>query len=268
METEYPASGQRLSLQNESLGNHQKTQRTTNAQRAMSALGVLMIVGTYIYTIVTAGGGAGESTVSLPLVLGYLVGSLLLLVGNISRIPLSAIALIPFAAAFNIMVGQLVGISGLPLYFDAIATILVGYLAGPTAGMLTGIVTNLAWGLTINPTTIPFAAGAAAIGFLAGVAGKKQLLERWWSALLVGAGVGIIAGLIGAPVAAFVFGGGLGVGTGSLVAVLQATGQSLLGAVTFQSLLSDPLDKAIAFLLVWGIARAIPLRLKKQLASH
>lgn len=263
-----PTSGQRLLPIDESLGNQEKTQATTAIHRLMNLLGVLLIAATYAYTVLSAGGGAEDMTISLPLVAGYLVGTILLLLGNISRIPLSSVALIPFAAAFNIVLGQIIGVSGIPLYLDSVATILVGYLAGPAAGALTGIVTNLAWGLSINPTTIPFAAGAAVIGMLAGYAGRKKLLERWWTALLAGLVTGVIAAFLGAPVAAFVFGGGQGVGTGSLVAVLQATGQSLLGAVTLQSLLSDPLDKTIAFLLVWIIAKAIPHRVKKQMTSR
>lgn len=268
MPTEIPTSGQRLSPLNDSLGNHQTNPGSTTVQRVLNVLGALVILSTYLLTVLTAGGGATDSKISLPLISGYLLGTVLLLLGNLARIPLSVIALIPFAAAFNIVLGQLVGFSGIPLYLDAIATILVGYLAGPAAGVLTGIMTNLAWGLTINPTTIPFATGAAVIGLLAGLAGGKGLLESWWTALLAGFGTGCVAGLISAPVAAFVFGGGQGMGTGSLVAILQATGQSLLGAVTLQSLASDPLDKAIAFLIVWAVARAIPRRVKNQLAHR
>ncbi len=261
-----PPSGQRLSHGSESLDKNQIIQRTTAAHTAFNVLGALLIAGTYIYTILTAGGGADPEHISFPLTAGYLVGALLLLLGNITRIPLTSVALIPFAAAFNIVLGELVGTSPIPLYLDSIGTILVGYLAGPSAGVLTGIVTNIAWGLTINPTTIPFAAGAAVIGLLAGLAGKYGLFRRWWTVLLAGLGTGLIAGFMGAPVAAFVFGGGLGVGTGSVVAALQATGQSLLGATTLQSLLSDPLDKTVAFLVVWLIALTIPERVKFQLA--
>lgn len=269
MEQEKLQSGQRLShVSSDSLGKQRSTRKTTAAQTTLNVLGALIIAGTYIYTILSAGGGATESSISLPLMTGYLLGTILLLLGNISRIPLSVIALIPFAAASNIILGQLVGISGIPLYLDSIATILVGYLAGPAAGVLTGIITNLAWGLTINPTTIPFAAGAAVIGLLAGLAGRKQLLNRLWSSIVAGLITGLIAGFMGAPVAAFVFGGGQGVGTGSLVAVLQATGQSLLGATTLQSLMSDPLDKTVAFVIVWAIVKTIPQRVKRQLSSR
>ncbi|ORC25120.1 hypothetical protein A7979_08695 [Rothia nasimurium] len=251
----------------------------TSSQKVLNLFAALVIAGTYTWAVLTAGGTTNyaaylegtsdaQAAISLPLMLGYTAGVLLLLAANLTRLPLATIALIPFAAAFNIIVGQLVGFSGLPLYLDSLATVLIGVLAGPAAGAMTGIITNLAWGLTINPTTIPFAAGAALIGFLAGCAGRAGLFRRIWTALLAGFFTGILAGFVGAPIAAFVFGGGQGVGTGSVVAALQAAGQSLLGATTVQSLLSDPLDKTIAFALVWLMIKGLPARARTQFATR
>lgn len=257
-------SGPRLSHPSATLGKNTST-ATTRQQILLNTLAALLIAGTYTWAVLTTGGGQDPALVSLPLVLGYGLGALTLLYANINRIPLSLLALIPFAAAFNIVLGQLIGFSGIPLYLDSVATILVAILAGPTAGVLTGITTNLAWGLTINPTTIPFAAGAATIGLLAGLAGQYGLHKKLWAMLTAGFTTGIVAAFLGAPIAAFVYGGGQGVGTGSVVAALQAAGNSLLQATTFQSLLSDPLDKTVAFLLVFLILKGIPTRIKSQL---
>ncbi|MFW0170303.1 ECF transporter S component [Rothia sp. P4278] len=239
----------------------------------------LVIAGTYAWAVLTAGGPTNysgyldgsadtQAALSLPLTLGLPPSALFCSWPPTSpRLAISTLALIPFAAAFKIIVGQLIGFSGIPLYLDSVATVLIGVLAGPAAGAMTGAVTNLAWGLTINPTTIPFAAGAAAIGFLAGCSRRAGLMSKLWTALLAGLGTGLIAGFLGAPIAAFVFGGGQGVGTGSVVAALQAAGQSLLGATTLQSLLSDPLDKTVAFLLVWIIVRGLPNRVRIALGA-
>lgn len=274
----HTTSGQRLSPVNATLGKRKKqgaTEPMTKGQKVLSTLGAFAIVATYLSAVLTAGGGAdytgyledtaqAQAALSMPLMVGYTAGVVLLLVANLSRLPLSLIALIPFAAAFNIILGQIIGFSGVPLYLDSVATVLIGLLAGPAAGVLTGIITNLAWGLSINPTAIPFTAGAATIGLLAGLAGRYGLHKRLWALLVAGLLTGVIAGLLGAPIAAFVFGGGQGVGTGSIVATLQAAGQSLLGATTLQSLLSDPLDKTIAFLLAWVLLRGLPARVLQQ----
>lgn len=256
-----PTSGQRTSAAAGALGKKQ-----AQSSIILNILAALIMVATYAWTVLSQQGidnavDAGTNgTIVLPLVIGYLVAVILLILANVRRLPLSVIALVPFAAALNIVIGQLVGISGIPLYLDSIATIFIGYLAGPAAGAMTGAVTNLVWGLTVNPTTIPFAAGAALIGMLAGFAGRYGLFEKIWKVIVAGFITGIIAGLVAAPVAAYVYGGGLGVGTGSVVAAFQAAGNSILAATTFQSLLSDPLDKTIAFLIVFLVAKAIPQR--------
>lgn len=246
------------------LGNPQ----TTPLDNALVALGTILLIITYLWTLFTHQGQqeAASGGIALPLVMGYMAGAVLLILGNLKRIPLTIIALIPFAAAINIVLGQIVGLSPVPLYMDTIATVLIGYLAGPAAGATTGAVTNIAWGLTINPTTIPFAAGAALIGLLAGYLGRAGIFASWWRAILSGIIVGIIAGFIGAPVAAYVYGGGLGVGTGSLVATLQATGQSLFAATTLQAVLSDAIDKGAVFFIVFIIGLGIPQRVKERFA--
>lgn len=259
-------SGQRLASSEAGLGNHSTT---SVKDRVLTIIGALLMVITYVWTLLSHQGQqeATSGNIAMPLVLGYFIGALLIILGNIKRIPLSIIALIPFAAAINIVLGQIVGISPIPLYLDTIATVLIGYLAGPAAGAMTGALTNIAWGLTINPTTIPFAGGAALIGLLAGYAARAGFFQRWWKALIAGAFVGVIAGFVGAPVAAYVYGGGMGVGTGSLVATLQATGQSLFAATTLQSVLSDTIDKAAVFLIVWVLGRGIPQRVKDRFST-
>jgi hypothetical protein len=85
------------------------------------------------------------------------------------------IALMPVAIAINIVLGYTVQtVLKLPIYLDSIGTILVGVLAGPIPGALTGILSNLIWQYApgIGGGTIgPFAITAGVIGLLAGVWG-------------------------------------------------------------------------------------------------
>jgi hypothetical protein len=85
------------------------------------------------------------------------------------------IALMPVAIAINIVLGYTVqSVLKLPIYLDSIGTILVGVLAGPIPGALTGILSNLIWQYApgIGGGTIgPFAIVAGVIGLLAGVWG-------------------------------------------------------------------------------------------------
>jgi ECF transporter, substrate-specific component len=99
------------------------------------------------------------------------------------QFPTRVIALIPVAIAINIVLGATVqeGLK-LPIYLDSIGTILVGVLAGPIAGLVTGALANLIWGYLlpapIGTTTIgPFAITAGVIGLLAGIWGQLGLFR-------------------------------------------------------------------------------------------
>ena len=88
----------------------------------------------------------------------------------------TAISLMPVAIAINIAIGSLVVLLRLPIYLDSVGTVLVGVLAGPWAGALTGLLSNLIW--SILP--VPGGAGPTA-AFFAPVAGVIGLMAGWWA---------------------------------------------------------------------------------------
>ncbi len=173
----------------------------------------------------------------------------------------TTLVLIPVAIGINIAVGQIIYALKIPLYLDSIGTVLVGVLAGPWAGALTGLLSNLIWGLTgLNVTYAPFAAVAAVIGLLAGLFSEGGLLRAWWKVLLAGILTGLIAAIISAPISAYVYGGVTGSGTDVVTAIFRGMGLGILPASFAQGVSSDPLDKAVSFLIVWLIVRALPSR--------
>lgn len=171
------------------------------------------------------------------------------------------LVLIPVAIAINIAVGQLIFTLKIPLYLDSIGTVLVGVLAGPWAGALTGLLSNLIWGLSgLNVTYAPFAAVAAVIGLLAGLFSEAGWVRTWWKVLAAGVITGLVAALLSAPISAYVFGGVTGAGTDVIVAIFRSLGFGILPSTFAQGVSSDPLDKAITFLVVWLIVRGLPMR--------
>lgn len=230
----------------------------------LTAAGSLVIIATYVAVLVTQPATLGQDlgNTTLWVMMGYLAGAALIAAGTLPMIPRSIYALMPVAIALNVTIGQIVGtMTPLPLYLDSIGSVIVGVIAGPAAGALTGVLSNVIWGVTINPTVIAFTAGATFVGAAAGWAARIGAFRHLWSAILAGAIVGIPGGALGAPVAAFVYGGGLGVGTGGIVATLQAAGLEMLHATTAQSLASDIADKAIIFLLAFIVLRTLPKRI-------
>ena len=117
-----------------------------------------------------------------PIQLAYLValviGAVLLgIIGQRSRdFTTAVLTLMPVAIAINIAVGSIAFALRLPIYLDSIGTVLVGALAGPWAGALTGILSNLIW--SILP--IPGGAGPTA-AFFAPVAGVIGLMAGFWA---------------------------------------------------------------------------------------
>jgi energy-coupling factor transport system substrate-specific component len=57
-----------------------------------------------------------------------------------------------------------------------------------------------------------------------------------------------------------VFGGVMGAGTDALVAIFRGIGLGILPASFAQGVSSDPLDKAVSFLIVWLIVLGLPKR--------
>lgn len=85
----------------------------------------------------------------------------------------ATLTLMAVSIAINIAVGALIYALRLPIYLDSIGTVLVGALAGPWAGALTGILANLVWSILpvpggAGPTAAFFAPVAAVIGLMAG----------------------------------------------------------------------------------------------------
>lgn len=116
----------------------------------------------------------------------------------------------------------------------------------------------------IDPLFVTLAIGLAAVVVIALVALVLRLArDRDLGVvyvLVAGAACGVVSALIAAPIAALVFGGVTGSGTDLLVAAFQQAGSDLQTAVLQQSLISDPIDKTITYLIVFTLLGAVSRR--------
>lgn len=168
-------------------------------------------------------------------------------------------SLISLGVGLNLLFGALVALFRIPLYLDSFGTVLASALAGPLAGMLTGLCGTVLLGVT-SPTALAFAPVALLLGLCSGLWAKIGGFRHPLSALLGGALSGVASAALAAPIATLLFGGVTGGGTDVLVAIFRAQGQSALLASFQQSLAVDPLDKAMTFLAVLLVLRALPAR--------
>ena len=112
----------------------------------------------------------------------------------------------PVAIAINIAVGSIAIALRLPIYLDSIGTVLVGALAGPWAGALTGILSNLIWSILpipggAGPTAAFFAPVAGVIGLMAGFWASRGVFQLRPDDVRVGGFLALAAGIVGAFVA-------------------------------------------------------------------
>lgn len=168
------------------------------------------------------------------------------------------LALVVLGIAFNLALGTLVNTVKLPVYLDAVGTILVTLLLGWRAGLATGVLSFLVGGVLTNPVLPWFSGTQAAIAIYAHIVGRRGGFRTVPRTVIVGIGLGVLAGVMSAPVIVHLFGGITGSGASLVVAYLLASGKSILKSVVLSGLAAEPLDKTLQCLLAVWLLRGLP----------
>ncbi|PZM63189.1 ECF transporter S component [Paenibacillus dendritiformis] len=171
----------------------------------------------------------------------------------------AALVLIPVAVGINYIGKLFAGVLKLPLWLDAIGTVLASMLAGPVIGGLSGLINNLIYGLTMDPISFVYALTSVFIGLVAGIMAYKGWISSWGKAAVIGLAVGLTAVVISTPLNVAFWGGQTGNVWGDIVFgyVLQGT-QSVWLASFLDELVVDLPDKLITVLVAYGIYRVLP----------
>jgi hypothetical protein len=148
------------------------------------------------------------SNVQVAYLVAMIVGVVLLaIIGRRSRdFTTAVLTLMPVAIAINIAVGSIAVALRLPIYLDSIGTVLVGALAGPWAGALTGILSNLIWSILpipggAGPVAAFFAPVAGVIGLMAGFWASRGVFQLRSDDVRVGGFLALAVGIVGAAIA-------------------------------------------------------------------
>lgn len=173
---------------------------------------------------------------------------------------LSVILLIPLGIAINFVGANLNAALKLPVYLDCIGTVFTAVLCGPWIGIITGVVTNIVTSVT-NPTQLPYLVVSGAIGWIAGVCGKKGMFKTPVKTFIVGIFIWLVAMITSAPITVLVFGGVTGASGGSAITTfLVATGKGLWESVISSTVLTETLDKFLTSFAVYFLIKSIPNR--------
>ncbi len=173
------------------------------------------------------------------------------------------LALIPLGIALNLALGLLVHTLKIPLYIDAVGTVVITLLAGMRAGILVGVVSFAVWGI-FNPVYFWFAGTQAAIAIYTHLMATRGAFRTWFRTILAGVGLGIVAGVVSAPVIVALFGGITGSGASVVVAFLVASGKGILKSVILSGMACEPIDKTIQCLLAVWLIKGLPQTLLRH----
>jgi energy-coupling factor transport system substrate-specific component len=158
--------------------------------------------------------------------------------------------------------GFIVNQLGLPVYLDTTGTVLVAALAGPGAGVLTGIVSQLVRSLYEGFVWLPFGLIQVIIALMAAWAASRGGYRSAGLSIFWGHLTGLAAGLASSVISYLIFKGVTATGVTAVTTLLTGLGLSRQAAVTAASVGTDLIDKVIVFLLVGAALRGLPERMR------
>lgn len=184
-----------------------------------------------------------------------------------SRIPLSyVVAIVPVAAALNVVGGTINTALNLPTFLDMIGTAVAAIVLGPWWGALVGVMGNVAGAFFTGPVGIPFAlanvAGALVWGYGVRSLGMGATVTRFFILNIL---VALATSAVAAPIVVFVFGGATGHSSDALTAAFVSAGRDLLAATFASSVIVSLADKIISGFVALAIIEALPEDLTRGL---
>lgn len=184
-----------------------------------------------------------------------------------SRIPLTyVVALVPVAAALNIVGGQINTVLKLPTFLDMIGTAVVAIVLGPWWGALVGAITNIVSSFISGPIGLPFAVVNVAGALVWGYGVRNLMMGRSFPLyFILNLIVALVCTLFAVPIYVFIFGGATGHFSDMMTAAFLAAGQNLITSVFSSNIIVSLADKVISGFVALAIIEALPKNLTSKL---
>lgn len=175
----------------------------------------------------------------------------------------AAFVLIPAAVGINFLGKLFADVLKLPLWIDAIGTVLASMLAGPVVGAIVGVINNIVYGFTTSPVSFVYAITQAVIGLVVGIMAYKGWISNVGKAIVLGLVVGFIAAIVSTPLNIMFWEGTTGnVWGDALFAAMLAKDMPLWLASFADSIVVDVPDKVVTVLLGFLIFKGLPKNVK------
>ena len=190
---------------------------------------------------------------------------------------ISVYVLASLCIGINVALGTIVYLLKLPIYLDSIGIMVAAILVPGTRwgafiiASLVGIISFVAGGLLINPF-LPWFIGTAIAGALYGAFVVRPVTATLFTmgstgiikTIMLGIGWGIVAAIVSAPVAVYLFGGVTGSGSALVTLFFVKTGHQLLDSVLLSGFSIEPIDKTIQMILAIYITRSTPAHFRER----
>jgi energy-coupling factor transport system substrate-specific component len=174
----------------------------------------------------------------------------------------ASLVLIPAAVGINYIGKLFAGVLKLPLWLDAIGTMLASMLAGPIVGAICGAINNIIYGLTMDPISFIYAITSIAIGLTVGIMAYKGYIKSIGKAIMIGLIVSLVSAVVSTPINIGFWGGQTGnVWGDALYASLIASKFPVWIASFLDELVVDIPDKIATVLIAFAIFKGLPKKL-------
>ncbi len=174
--------------------------------------------------------------------------------------------LIPIGIAVNFIGGQIAILLRLPLYLDAIGTIVVGAICGVIPGIIVGLVSNILNSIS-SPITLFYGILNVLFGIAAAYLSKRGVFKVFWKTLVSALLFALIGGGLGAVMTWILYGFDFGSGVSSMFSIPlhEVVGLPKFLAQLVAEFTMDVFDKILTVIAAFGIIHAIPNRLMSKL---
>jgi energy-coupling factor transport system substrate-specific component len=168
--------------------------------------------------------------------------------------------LIPLVGVgLNYGLAVLVLLLKVPIYLDAVGTIVITLLVGLRAGIITGVISFMLMTITgIGPYHIYFSGTQVVIALIIYLMASRSFFSTFPKVILTGIIVGICAAVASAPVIVYLFGGVEGNGPGLITSFLIATGKTISQSVLLKGISVEPIDKSIQCVFAFMLIKSLP----------
>lgn len=175
------------------------------------------------------------------------------------KLSTAAIVLVPAAIGINYLGKLFAGLLKLPLWLDAIGTVLASMLAGPVIGAASGIINNIIYGVTVDPISTVYAITSGAIGLIVGIMAYKGWIANIRKAIIIGLVVGFAAAIISTPLNIIFWGGQTGNVWGDAFYAFMISNNLPVWLASFgDSIVVDVPDKVATVIISFLIFKALP----------